>query len=284
MLDVNAQPVPGALVRVHQPRHQPPLKPSKTPQQPQLSNFSADQQDITDKFGVVHLQLPPSDGEDPVVTVLPPSDALAGRFTPQALALPTVGQSMTVVCPPRQHISGIVLDYAQRPVANAQLIFRRAHAADKAGANAVQSHDPGGDEAIVVNADSDGGFSWAIDLGDYAVWVAPPPESGLSRELAWADKVVDGKSSDPWTLKLHPPMVLVGTVLRSDGSTVAGVQIDVLATNAMQSTQRKDGQPPETLDATKTAGIILDSHQLASTVTGSVGSFEVLLAPGQVAR
>ena len=284
VLDSNAQPVPGALVRVQQPRKQSPLKPSKTPQQAKLSAFFVDQQDITDKFGVVHLQLPPSDGDDPIVTVLPPPEALAGRIAPQALALPTVGQSLSLVCPQRQRIAGVVLDYAQRPVANAQLILRRAHAADKAGSNPLQNQDTGGDEAIVWNAEADGSFAGPIDLGDYAVWVAPPAESGLSRELAWADKLVDGKSNDPWTLKLHPPMVLVGTVLRSDGTTVPGVQIDVLATNAMQSTQRKDGQPPEAFDATKTAGIILDSHQLASTVTGSVGSFEVLLAPGQVAR
>lgn len=206
------------------------------------------------------------------VTVVPPPKS-ASAVLHWAGVFP--GGELVVHCPGRLPVQGKVHDFAAREIDDAHVTLRRVGASGLSDASVVSD-----DQAIAAVIDGHGGFSTLVDPGSYDVWVEPSKTSGLPRVLAARIDVAADSVPAPLTLVLPPPMVLAGSVRSAYGKPVAGVLIDVLTVKPAQPLA--GGKPGDGKGIPAAPGAMLDSHLLATTVSGIHGTFEVLLAPGQV--
>lgn len=264
-------PVSGAQVRIR--RQLPGPKASGK----ELDGLYVEMRGITNQDGVFVTSVPPGPA---MVTVLTLPKSPHGRSQPWKGDL--AAGELTVTCPLRQTVQGVVEDYAGREVPGAQVVLRRLRTAD-IDTSFSDGSMLGGDEAI--EADDLGGnrFSARVDPGTYAIWVQPPPTAGLPRMLVKVAELDPGKDLT-CVLALKPPMVLAGNILSAQGKPLQGVLVDVLAAkvNAPPSEAAK-GKPAQ--DRAPLEALALhESHLLATTVSTAHGAFEVLLAAGQVAK
>jgi hypothetical protein len=281
--DDKGQPVPGALVRIQ--RWLP------LPDDSVLESLYVEQHGLTDAKGRFVTELPPGPAS---MVVVPGPKSLVGRWTWKG---ELKSGDWPIQCPARPVLDGLVSDYRGKPVVGAKVQLRRLDPV--AGEVTVPgSGDLGGDEPIEAATASSGQFSARLDAGQYAVWVLPPDGSGLARVLAKVADVRADQKAELLRVELPPPMMLAGRVLGPDGQPVPDVVVDVLAEKgaaALQQSERRkaqagrkpggDGNKPAKNDANRpAAGVLLESHLLASTVSNSEGRFEALVAPGQVAK
>lgn len=219
-----------------------------------------------DADGVFATSMPPG---AVTVTVVPPQKSTSAMRVWQGKFQ---GGEVVVACPSRRLVHGTIQDIADHHITDSQVSLRRVDVDDKGSA--------ADDQPIAAIMDGKGGFSALVDPGTYAVWVEPSKKSGLPRVLATRVEVPAEGSSEPLKLVLPAPMVLSGSVLSANGKAVSSVLVDVLTVKAAAPLSGKpDKLPPP---STGSSGVLADSHLLATTVSGSAGTFEVLLAPGQV--
>ncbi len=260
---VNGAKVPGALVTVSRV-----LQGLKKSGDKGATGLEISVTGYADGNGVFSTTMAP--GPLAVTVVPPPKSASAVQHW--AGVFP--GGDLVMQCPARLQVQGKVHDFAAREIEDAQVSLRRVGTSGPSDASVVSD-----DQAIAALVDGHGGFTTLVDPGSYDVWVEPAKTSGLPRVLAARIDVAADSVPAPLTLVLPPPMVLAGSVLSVHGKSVAGVLIDVLT---VKPAQPLAGGKPGEGKATPALGAMLDSHLLATTVSGIHGTFEVLLAPGQV--
>jgi len=250
--------VAGALVRVERSLS------NKTANPKEDSVLFIEAQGYTNAQGDVHLRLPPGDAQ----LLVQPGPKSASARTAWQGSLEEGTRVLT--CESRVTLTGSVLDYAGRGVPAARTVWRRIDNPDK-GLLLLGPSDASAPEPIEIVADKDGALHGLIDPGSYAVWILPPPGTGLAQVLARIAEVPAGAATADWQLVLPPPALLLGSVLRSDGKPVAGVLIDVLAAHL---TLAQSAPLPASL---------ADGHLLGSTVSDAQGRFEALVVATQVA-
>lgn len=224
-----------------------------------------------------------ADGNGQFATEMPPGP-LTVTVVPQPKSASAVqqwtgdfqGQPIVVKCPGRVVLKGEVRDFTEKLIDDAEVTLRRIGASGTSDASVAANDQP-----IAATTDGKGSFKALLDPGSYVVWVEPSKKSGLPRVLAArVDVSADaGPAPAPLQLRLPPPMVFAGSVLSAAGKTIPGALVDVLTVKPVEPLT---GGKPGDGKGGFAPGAALDSHLLATTVSGAQGAFEVLLAWGQV--
>jgi hypothetical protein len=257
---VNGGKIAGALVTVSHALAGP--KPGKS------AGLEISVTGHADNDGVFSTLMPP--GALAVTVVPPPKSASAVQHWTGDFQ----GGQVTVHCQGRIVLQGEVRDFTEKLIDDADVTLRRVGSTSKSDASVAAD-----DQLIAATTDGKGAFKALVDPGSYVVWVEPSKKSGLPRVLAaWVDVSAE-QMPTPLQLRLPPPMVFAGSVLSAGGKTIAGVLVDVLTVKPVEPLS---GAKPPPDQGTIAPGALLDSHLLATTVSGVHGAFEVLLAWGQV--
>lgn len=257
----DGKPVSGATVQMHVALTDP-------PDDVTLTRLDVVVSAVTDAQGNASLTVPNAPG---TLRVTPPPKSASARLEIKNTELQPVQTNLSLKA--RVRVTGHVQDFASRTVQDAQVTVREVE-------NDEDSHHGGEEDTLTVLPDAAGNFAIWLDPGDYAVWVDPPASAALARVL-WSAKitVTADTASTEWSLTLPPPIVLNGEVLTSAGVALSGVQIDVLA----EKVRQVEGANPATTEDKRKGTVALDTHLLGSALSNALGTFEVLLAPGQVA-
>jgi hypothetical protein len=187
-----------------------------------------------------------------VVNVTPPADADNpwGVLTTEAV----VGGELTVtepfVLPVQIGFRGSVTTFRDEPAPGLTVVARA-----RSASNAVALH-----RSQEVVSSSNGGFAMTVDEGVYDVHVKVPAETGFAW-LVEPDLAVSAASGDLARLyRLAPPIVLRGFVRASDGSSVEAAAIRGYVLSNAEGQSRR--------------------IQVAETISGQDGSYQLLIAPG----
>jgi hypothetical protein len=226
----------------------------------------------TDDEGRWSAELPPG---PMVVSVIPEVHSAAARWSAKVKG--ESGQ-LAIELGKRPVVMGQVLDYRQRPVAQATLRMRRV----TTGAGEIMAGSTTlGEAEIQGTTDAQGRFAMPADLGGWWLWVAPRPQDGLPRVLAAQVDLTAGSVPPQLAVVVPAPVLLVGRTLTAKGVGLAGVAVDILAQQALHpligsAGAKRAGMPLPGADIASS-----QNRLIGSATSGNGGVFEVLLAPPQ---
>ncbi len=257
-VDADNKPESAALVRVQR---------QLSPGSPAVKAW-IESHGYTDDLGQWSGLLPPGPA---TVSVIPAVHSAAARWSAK---VKVDGEALQAALGRRQLVQGQVLDYRQRPVAQAVVRMRRVTSASGTGMSGSASL---GEAEIHGQTDAQGRFALPADLGGWWLWVVPRSQDGLPQLLAAELEIKVGGNLAPLAVVIPAPVLLVGRAVTAKGAGLPGVSVDVLALSVLQPQLSGRGLPGTTVP-----GADIGSSQnrlLGRAMTDSTGQFEVLLAP-----
>lgn len=261
VVDNTAAPVGGATVKVSTQLKSPNCcknQKSGAPQ-PRFIHLALKLSQPTNAKGEVTFSLPAGPAR---IEVVPSVEHHVGRWLQENVEIGD--KAITVSCSNRALQRGAITNFKNKPVEGAQVQF-------------LPLGEPTRPPVSVVT-DADGRFHAPVDIGRWAVSIEPPVDAGLGRYSRHTLEIEAGQDPLPLDISLPPPSVMVGKVLDQSGMALAGVLVDVMA-NKLVSLAGTESE--KKTDGTQ-ALLVMETHLLATTVTGADGRFEVLIETSQL--
>lgn len=258
VVDKAGVPVVGARVKVTA-KLSSPLSCDAEPT-PLLSDLRLQMTAPTDLKGLTVVSLP---NDEIAVQVMPTAGTHPASWQTTSAKLDS--QGLTITCLERPVQRGHLTDYGQGDVAGARLTFVSLEHAKQPSVDVVTDHL--------------GHYEVPLDPGNWAVIVEPPIDSGLARDGSRTVSIVAGQEPLPLDVSLPAPTVMTGRVLDRTGLPLAGVLVDVMA-NQLESSSESSKKRTNLAKAL----LVMETHLLATAVTGADGRFEVLIETSQLAE
>ncbi len=258
-VDAKGAPVAGADVRVQLHLPSPPrCAPTKAggKPEPRFDSLLLAASAPTDGSGAASFALPAGKA---TVEIAPPVGHASAWWRKEGVAFGDAGPVL-VSCADRPVLRGLVEDFKKLEVVGAKV--------------RLTSLDHAKRPPVVVVTDEAGRYAAPLDPGSWAVVVEPLPDRGLGRYSKHTAVIEAGQEPLPLDMTLPPPAVLSGRVLDRKGAGLAGVLVEVMASNLPAHSLKPGGEGQ--------ARLVLETHLLASGITRADGRFELLVETSQL--